>query len=151
MSDLKSKVAYLQGLSTGMELDVNSKEGRLLNSIIEVLDDFAESVSELEDSQEQLEDYVETIDDDLFALESDFNDTEDGQDYIEVDCPRCGETVLFEPDIIDDEDVIEVTCPNCDEVVFVNDDTFESADEPEGMENMSNVLPMENKLEEEDL
>ena len=135
MSDLKSKVAYLQGLSNGMELDASTKEGRLLNSIISVLDDFAETVSELEDSQEQLEDYIETIDDDLFALESDLNDEDNMDEYIEVDCPRCGETVLFEPGIVEDEDVIEVTCPNCDEVVFVNDDTFESADEPEGMEN----------------
>ncbi|MCL2337554.1 MAG: AraC family transcriptional regulator [Firmicutes bacterium] len=134
MSDLKSKVAYLQGLSNGMELDVNSKEGRLLSNIIEVLDDFAETVSDLESSQEELEDYVETIDDDLFALESDFNGGDD-HDYIEVNCPRCGEAVLFEPDIIDDEDVIEVTCPNCDEVVFINDDNFGSADEPEGIEN----------------
>lgn len=134
MSDLKSKVAYLQGLSNGMELDLNTKEGKLLSGIISVLDDFAESVSELEDNQEQLEDYIETIDDDLYALESDLNDNE-LEEYVEVDCPRCGETVLFEPGIIEDEDVIEVTCPNCDEVVFVNDDTFESADEPESMEN----------------
>ncbi|MFA7468247.1 MAG: CD1247 N-terminal domain-containing protein [Desulfotomaculaceae bacterium] len=136
MSDLKSKVAYLQGLSNGMELDGNTKEGKLLNSIINVLDDFAGTVSELEDAQEQLEDYIETIDDDLYALESDMNDEDNMDEYIEVDCPRCGETVLFEPGIVEDEDVIEVTCPNCDEVVFVNDDTFESADEPEGMENM---------------
>ncbi len=134
MSDLKSKVAYLQGLSNGMNLDVESKEGKLLNSIIEVLDEFAESFSELENAHEQLEDYVETIDDDLYALENDFNEGHRFEDYVEVDCPRCGETVLFDPGIVEDEDVIEVTCPNCDEVVFVNDDTFETADEPENLE-----------------
>lgn len=131
MSDLKSKVAYLQGLSNGMNLDGESKEGKLLNSIISVLEDFADTVAELEDAQDQLEDYVETIDDDLYALESDLHDEDEFEDYVEVDCPRCGETVLFDPGIVEDEDVIEVTCPNCDEVVFVNDDTFETADEPE--------------------
>lgn len=134
MSDLKSKVAYLQGLSNGMNLDGESKEGKLLNNIINVLDEFAESFSELEDAQEQLEDYVETLDDDLYTLENELNEGNEFQDYVEVDCPRCRETVLFDPAITDDEDVIEVTCPNCDEVVFVNDDTFETADESENLE-----------------
>lgn len=130
MSDLRSKVAYLQGLSTGLNLEGESKEGKIIQNIISVLEDFAESFSELENAQEQLEDYVETIDEDLYSLENDL-DEENMEDYVEVDCPRCGETVLFDSEIITDDDIIEVTCPNCDEVVFVNDDSFESADEVE--------------------
>lgn len=130
MSDLRSKVAYLQGLSNGMNVDTESREGKLLNGIINVLEDIADSFTELEDAQEQLEEYVETLDEDLFALESDFNE-EDLDEYVEVDCPQCGETVMFDPGIIEDEDLIEVTCPNCDEVVFINDEDFEAADEPE--------------------
>ncbi|WP_027363467.1 CD1247 N-terminal domain-containing protein [Desulfotruncus alcoholivorax] len=130
MSDLRSKVAYLQGLSTGLNLEGESKEGKIIQNIISVLEDFADSFSELENAQEQLEDYVETIDEDLYSLEADLNE-DDMEDYVEVDCPRCGETVLFDSGIIEDDDIIEVTCPNCDEVVFVNDDSFESADEAE--------------------
>lgn len=122
MSDLKSKVAYLQGLSNGLDLETESKDGKILNSIISVLGDMAESFSDLEEAHEELEDYVETLDDDLFALETELNGDGDLDNYVETDCPGCGETVLFDPGIIEDHDVVEVTCPNCDEVVFVNDD-----------------------------
>jgi phage FluMu protein Com len=135
MADLKSRVSYLQGLSAGMNLDGVSKEGKLLSGILEVLDEFAEQFNELEDAQEQLEDYVESIDEDLYQLENEIMDIEGtDEDYLEADCPRCGEAVCFSSDILEDEDVIEVTCPNCDEVVFVTDERLEAADEPELLE-----------------
>jgi endogenous inhibitor of DNA gyrase (YacG/DUF329 family) len=131
MSDLKTRVAYLQGLSTGLDLG-ESKEGKLLRGIIEVLDDFAESVGGLAEGQEQLEDYLESIDEDLYQLEDevfekDAGHCECGDNYLEVDCPKCGESVCFESDILEDDDLVEVTCPNCDEVVFVNDDNSPQA------------------------
>ncbi len=135
MDCLKSKVAYLQGLADGIDLPVESKEGRLLNGIIDVLQDFADQLEGLEEAQEQLEDYVETVDEDLYALEEDLSECEcDEEDYVEVDCPGCGETVMFHSNILEDDDIIEVTCPNCDEVVFVNDDNYASADEAEPLE-----------------
>lgn len=127
MNELKSRVAYLQGLSAGLELHADSKEGKLLNGIIQVLDEFAQTVHGLEEAQDQLEDYIETIDEDLYRLEDEIFVDEEGDfpegDYLEAECPRCGETVCFDSDILEDDDLIEVTCPNCDEVVFVNDDT----------------------------
>ncbi len=130
MKDLKSKVAYLQGLSAGMDISSDSKEGRVLNGIIEVLDDMAQNFAELEDAHNQLEDYLESMDEDLVNLEEDIYNPTD-EDYMEVICPECGETVCFDADILDDEDVVEVTCPNCDEVVFINEEDYQAADEPE--------------------
>ena len=137
MKDLKSKVAYLQGLTAGLDIGSESKEGRVLNSIIEVLDEFAASFSKLEAAHDQMEDYLETLDEDLSCLEDElFGDDEEGKEreYLEVDCPRCSEVVCFDPGILEDDDVVEVTCPNCDEVVFINDDYFQSADEPEQLQ-----------------
>ncbi len=137
MKDLKSRVAYLQGLSAGMEISSESKEGRILNGIIEVLDQFAQSFDELEEAQDQIEDYLESMDEDLFRLEENIygddaeKSTAERGEYYEVGCPRCGEVVCFEPEVVEDDDVVEVTCPNCDEVVFINDDTYQAADEPE--------------------
>ena len=122
MGELKAKVAYLQGMSAGLDLSQNSKEGKLLKGIIEVLDQFAETVGGLEQGQEQLEDYIESIDEDLYHLEDEYYEDNNEGEYLEVDCPKCGETVCFDSDILEDDDIVEVTCPNCDEVVFVNDD-----------------------------
>lgn len=157
MNDLKSRVAYLQGLSAGLDLNTESKEGKLLKGIIEVLDEFAESMGDLEDSQEQLEDYLESIDEDLYTLEGEVYEDEDevqggdgcGEDYLEVDCPKCGETVCFDSDILEDDDVVEVTCPNCDEVVFVNDDSYRTVKEPEILQSRMEGSRM--AVEEEDI
>ncbi|HAP93423.1 MAG TPA: AraC family transcriptional regulator [Desulfotomaculum sp.] len=138
MSELKSKVAYLQGLLAGMNLDQNSREGQLFQSIIGVLDDFANSFEELEKVHDHLEDYVESVDEDLSLLEDRFYeeqcDTFDDTDYVEIKCPGCGEIVCFDPGVLSKDDVVKVSCPNCDEVVFINDDDFQSADEPEMLE-----------------
>lgn len=129
MNDLRAKVAYLQGLSSGLDLSPDSKEGKLFQGIIGVLDEFAKSVNDLADGQEQIEDYLESIDEDLFHLEDELLGEDDGN-YIEVECPRCGETVFFDAHIPEDDDVVEVTCPNCDEVVYVNDESFPTEQEP---------------------
>lgn len=135
MNELKTKVAYLHGLSNGLDIGAESKEGKLLQGIIEVLDEFADSVGSLEETQEEMEDYLDSIDEDLFHLEDEIYEDEDDYDkFVEVECPGCEETVCFDAGILDDEDIVEVTCPNCNQVVFVNDDTHQSADEPEILE-----------------
>lgn len=135
MNDLKTRVAYLHGLSAGLEVGADSKEGKLLQGIIEVLDEFANSVGSLEEAHEQMEEYLDSIDEDLFHLEDEIyeNDGIDacGDEYIEVDCPGCGETVCFDAGIVDDDDIVEVTCPNCDRVVYANDGMSLADDEPE--------------------
>ncbi|MDF9408934.1 MAG: hypothetical protein A4E52_00904 [Pelotomaculum sp. PtaB.Bin013] len=140
MNDLKSRVAYLQGLSNGLELSPDSKEGKLFHGIIEVLDEFADSFGDLEEGQEQLEDYLETIDEDLYHLEDELYEDDEvnhitgKRNFIEVKCPGCGETVYFDSHITEDKDVVEITCPNCDEVVFVNDEDYQIDEEPEMLE-----------------
>lgn len=128
--NIKEKIAYLQGLAEGLDVGKDSRHGRIMTGIIDVLEDMAHNINEIEDAQIGLEEYVETIDEDLNDLEEDIYedyadnqqyDEEDISDLIEVECPNCHENVYFESDILEDQDVIEVTCPNCDEVVFVND------------------------------
>lgn len=122
MKNIREKISYLQGLAQGLDIQESSKEGRVLNGIIDILGDMAEQLEDIEDSQTDLEEYVETIDEDLYELEDEFFGEEiDDEDMVEVKCPNCKEIVCFEADIVDDEDLIEVTCPNCDEVVYVND------------------------------
>jgi predicted RNA-binding Zn-ribbon protein involved in translation (DUF1610 family) len=137
MNELKSRVAYLQGLSSGLNLNQDTTEGKLFSGIINILGEIAENFDKLEKSHEELEDYLETVDEDLSSLEEEIYGKRKAsaeEDYVEVECPNCGETVCFDADILEDDAKVEIICPNCDEVVFVNDGNFTSADEPEELE-----------------
>ncbi|GFN23306.1 CD1247 N-terminal domain-containing protein [Thermanaeromonas sp. C210] len=143
MKDLRRRVAYLQGLVAGLQLEDN-KEGRVLKEIISLLEDITEAIHDLHEDYEELEEYLEDIDEDLYDLEreayaDDLEEEEDeGEedeegDYVEVECPQCHEIVCFDADVLDDEEVVEVTCPNCNAVVFVNEeDKGEPADREKG-------------------
>jgi len=144
VSDLKSRVAYLQGLAEGLGLEAESKEGKLFSAIIEVLDDVVQEIEEMSEQQSELESYLEAIDEDLGDLEEYVYDDEDececddedyededelDDDYVEIECPKCHDIVRFEASILDDDEVIEVTCPNCDEVVYINEETIVTGDD----------------------
>lgn len=119
MSHLKERVAYLQGLTKGLNVSDQSAEGKLLINIVDVLDSFAEEVKCLHSAHQDLEDYVETIDEDLTDVEEEVYEDID-EEYVEVECPDCHETVTFEADLLDEDEALEVTCPHCGEVVYEN-------------------------------
>ena len=56
------KVAYLKGLASGLELDANDKTVKLLNAIIDTLDEMAEAMSELELDVVDVCDQVDAVD-----------------------------------------------------------------------------------------
>ena len=66
--EISEKVAYLKGLAEGLNLDTESKEGKLIAAIIDVLDDMAEKFAEIDD---ELCDVEETL---YFALDDDDED-----------------------------------------------------------------------------
>lgn len=68
------KVAYLKGLAEGLGIQEDSKEGKLLKAVMDVLADLAVSVEDLEDYTAELTEQVDAIDEDLDALETDFYD-----------------------------------------------------------------------------
>ena len=63
------KVAYLKGLAEGLGIQEDSKEGKLLKAVMDVLADLAVSVEDLEDYTAELTEQVDAIDEDLDALE----------------------------------------------------------------------------------
>lgn len=147
MEDIKQKVSYLKGLMEGMDIKKDSKDGKIFGAIVSILEEMADEIYELQDIQEEMGEYLDSMDEDLTDLEDDFyeeggccghdhdddDDDEDedfdpDEDYVEVVCPDCGDTVCFEAGILEDEDLIEVTCPNCDSVVFINDEEVDVKD-----------------------
>ena len=114
------KVAYIRGLAEGLELDDSKKEVKVLNAIIDLLDDLAMSLADLEDGYRDMADQLDAVDEDLGSLEDDFygddEDDEDDEDtcYYEVTCPNCHETICLSEDIIEDG---QMDCPNCGETL----------------------------------
>ncbi|MGI6574528.1 MAG: CD1247 N-terminal domain-containing protein [bacterium] len=135
MGDLMERIAYLQGLAAGLELREDSKEGKLIGQILEILEEMAEELEFLTGQQEEMNEYLSAVDESLGELEDDyygeegFTDEED--DYIEVECPDCGERVYFEEEVLDEDGIVEITCPNCGVVVFSTEETDEDDENDE--------------------
>jgi ribosomal protein S27E len=145
MEDLNAKIGYLRGLADGLEISDDTKEGKVIGKIINLLDDIVSSVETIKDDYEELFSYVEAIDEDLTELENGFlededddedDDDEDDDDYDEedddeydvsftVECPECHQEVVIDEDILEDEESLEVLCPSCGRVVFINDEEWE--------------------------
>ena len=66
---LTEKAAYLKGLAEGLDLDTATKEGKLINALIEAVDAMAAQIDEMEKDLEDLNDYCEELDEDLGDVE----------------------------------------------------------------------------------
>ncbi|MEG1448429.1 MAG: hypothetical protein RR048_05775 [Oscillospiraceae bacterium] len=125
---ITERVAYLKGLMEGLEIDTTKKEGKILAVMAEILDDLALSVTDIDDTISDLEEQVEAIDEDLGTLEEDFYEDEDEDDccccdddddlfeddIYEVECPKCGDVVCIDSDMLEEG---KMTCANCGEVL----------------------------------
>ena len=147
--DLKAQVSYLKGLAEGLALDEESKEGKLLLRIVDLLDEMAHEIEQLKTEYEELFEYTEALDEDLADLEDDFyedyDDHEDDDDYecFTVECPNCREMVEISEDLLHTDSPVKVTCPRCKEIVMIDDEDWEDED-------LDELLDDEDDMEEED-
>jgi predicted RNA-binding Zn-ribbon protein involved in translation (DUF1610 family) len=123
MKSITTRVAYLEGLIAGMEMDKSSKEGRVIVELSSILKDIAEELENIREDQYELEEYVDTLDEDLSNIEEDLYYDEDDEDcdcdceddeygnYINFECPNCNETIYIDSDICNNNE--EINCPNC--------------------------------------
>ena len=88
--DLNAKAAYIRGLMTGMEFDPNSKNGKVIAAMMELLEEMAATVTEHDNALNQVYDELDTLDQDLDDLvgslygyddeEPDSEEDEEGED-----------------------------------------------------------------------
>jgi len=119
---ISEKVAYLKGLADGLKVDTeNSKEGKLIVAMIDILEEIGMSIEDLEETTESLGEELDAVSDDLADVEEYLLDEEDDEeededededDFFEVECPNCEETLVIDSDVLE-AGVIE--CPNCKE------------------------------------
>lgn len=112
--NITEKAAYLKGLAEGLGVEETSKEGKLLLAIVDVLEDMALTVADIDDEMTELVERVDEIDEDLGAVEDEFYDEcdcdEDEDEFYEIECPECGESVYIDEDLLDTGKTV---CPNC--------------------------------------
>ena len=124
------KVAYLKGLAEGLALDENKPETKIINAMMDVLDELALTVSDLEDGMDLISEQLDAVDEDLDELESfvyeelddcdcdcdcDCDDCyDDEEEYYDVECPSCGEVICVDREILEEG---SITCPSCNELL----------------------------------
>ena len=125
--NLTEKISYIKGLAKGLNLDESKSEVKVINAIVELLDDMAYSVSDMEELYDDLSAQVDEIDQDLADVESDIYDDEDDDDdcdccdfedednpFYEVTCGACGQKLNVSEDVLLEG---EIECPNCGELL----------------------------------
>ncbi len=146
--NLTEKIAYIKGLAEGLALDDSKPEVKVINAIIELLDDITYDVQDMEELYDELSGQVDEIDQDLAEVEEelygdededdedydDFDDDFDDEDYdddndvfYEVTCGACGEKINVSEDVLLEG---EINCPNCGEVLeFDFSDIFDEEED----------------------
>ena len=116
MSYISERVAFIKGLAEGMKINDSTNEGKLMNAIIDVLDDISLAIEDVEEIQDEIGDQVDGIDEDLAELEKIMYEEDDELEFEEIECPYCGEDIEVDLDLIDDA-AEAIECPHCREKI----------------------------------
>lgn len=121
------KVAYLKGLASGLNLDANDNQVKLINAIIDTLDEMAEAMSELELDVTDISDQVDAVDEDLAEVEDYLfePDEDEDDDLYEIKCPECGEEMVVSLEMLDNT----IECTNCGATLQLSIDDEEDIEE----------------------
>ena len=153
---LTERTAYIKGLCEGMGLDKkDTPEAKIINALLALCEEMALEIEDIESDIGELADYCEELDEDLGDVEEvllDMDEDEcdccdcddcdcdcddcdcdcccDDEDYYEILCPSCGETICFDESAFDEESLI---CPACGSEIgeIFDEEEFEDEDEEE--------------------
>lgn len=112
--DICEKIAYVKGLAEGLALDTESKEGKILGAIIDLLGDITEEICDIEDACDDMSEQIDAVDEDLASLEEViYEDGCDCCDDDDCDCDCC------------DDELYEVECPSCNDIIYLDEEMLE--------------------------
>ena len=77
---INEKVAYIKGMLEGMELE--SKEGKLINSMLEVLEEIGLAIEDIDASFDAVDEELNAINDELDEIEEILDDEDEYDDYV---------------------------------------------------------------------
>ena len=117
--DICEKIAYIQGLAEGLELDESTKEGKILAALIDLMGDVITEICDIEDSCDDMSEQIDAVDEDLSYVEDavygedDDDDCDccgDNDDLYEVECPACHDVIYLDEEMLEEDGI---NCPNC--------------------------------------
>ena len=139
---ISEKSAYLKGLMDGLNMNVDTDEGKMIAAIVDLLGDVTKKLTAVEDTTIAISDELDEIEEDLDAIEDyimdevddddydydddDYDFDDDDEDYdegfdfgdeestiYEVEC-ACGEIIDFDEETLEEGSIV---CPNCGETL----------------------------------
>ncbi len=100
MEYFEKKITYLRGLCDGSGFDPDTKEGKILHGVMDILEDMAF----------MLETFLD--DEDLEEMQiDDEDDAEEPVYFYSFICPSCGEEIDVDEETMEAER--EIACPGC--------------------------------------
>lgn len=118
--ELTERAAYLKGLMEGLEISDETKEGKVLKAMYELLAELCDTVTDLDADLSQAYDELDAMDQDMDELEEyvygddldedDEDDEDESEAEYELTCPNCGAVTVVDEDTLFNE---QVSCPNC--------------------------------------
>ncbi len=128
------KAAYLKGLTEGLGVEADSKEGKLWGALCELVSDMAHEIEDLQQCNLDYADVLDEIGDELSYLEEltcDLDMEQWDEDDDDYDDNVCHFPSYDDEDEDDDEELeydgvlYDVTCPVCGEEITFDEDTLD--------------------------
>ena len=86
MNSIISRASYLNGLIEGLGITNETKEGKAITELANILKDMAIEVGDLQRAQEEIENFMDDMSDDLCDIEDEVFGYEDDECECEEDC-----------------------------------------------------------------
>ena len=130
---MKEKAAYLKGLIDGLGIDENTKEGKVIKAMSELLSEMAETVDSIDEDVTHAYDQINDLSEELEDLEADLYEDEDAEDEDAEDEEDDSDDETEADDDDDNADVAgepyyEVACPACGKTVYVSEDDLDAGE-----------------------
>ena len=129
------KAAYLKGLTEGLGVDPETKEGKLWGALCDLVSDMAHEIEDLQDANMDYADAIDEIGDELSYLEEltcdlDMPEDDEGCDG---DCAMCSGCDDLSDEFYDDNEdmdydgvIYDVVCPKCGEEITFDEETLDA-------------------------
>lgn len=130
------KAAYLRGLTEGLGVEPESRDGKLWAALNDLLADIAHEIEDLQATDLDHADALDEMAEELSYLEEITCDLDVPEDFCDGDCEGCSgcdDIYADEDEEYDEEDfedydpeydgvIYDVTCPNCGEEISFDEE-----------------------------